>query len=103
MSAHDVSTAHAESAAEHAVVRSAVGLVDRTGHGVLEVTGRDRVKFLHAMLSNDIASLAPGQGCAATLLDIHGKVQVLLRVLVLDDRILIVTPPDFAARTTEAL
>src|SRR5438067_6948816 len=90
-------------AAEHAAVRTGVGLIDRSDHGVLEVTGRDRAKFLHAMLSNDITSLTPGQGCAATLLDIHGKIQVLLRVLVLDDRILMMTPPDFAAKTSEAL
>jgi folate-binding protein YgfZ len=90
-------------AAEHAAVRGSAGIVDRSEYGILEVTGRDRASFLHAMLSNDITSLAPGQGCAATLLDVHGKVQVLLRVLVLDDRVLVVTPPDFAERTNAAL
>jgi folate-binding protein YgfZ len=93
----------AHAAAEHAAVRRSVGVIDRSDHGVLEVTGKDRAKFLHAMLSNDVASLTPGQGCAATLLDVHGKVQVLLRVLVLDDRVVIITPPDHAAKTTEAL
>src|SRR5436190_9766174 len=90
-------------AAEHAAVRGAVGLVDRGDHGLLEVTGRDRAKFLHAMLSNEVATLAPGQGCAATLLDVHGKVQVLLRVLALDERLLVITPPDLAAKTNEGL
>ncbi len=89
--------------AEHAAVRGAVGLVDRGDHGLLEVTGRDRAKFLHAMLSNEVATLAPGQGCAATLLDVHGKVQVLLRILALDERLLVITPPDLAAKTNEAL
>src|SRR5438552_16733724 len=89
--------------AEHAAVRGAVGLVDRGDHGLLEVTGRDRAKFLHAMLSNEVATLAPGQGCAATLLDVHGKVQVLLRVLALDERLLVITPPDLAAKSHEAL
>src|ERR1051325_4991212 len=89
--------------AEYTAVRSGAGLVDRSDHGILEVTGKDRAKFLHAMLSNDIASLTPGQGCAATLLDVHGKVQVLLRVLVLDDRVLVITPPGYAARANEAL
>jgi len=53
-------------AAEHAAVRGGVGLIDRGDHGLLEVTGRDRAKFLHAMLSNDVVALTPGQGCAAT-------------------------------------
>src|SRR5438477_6482915 len=92
-----------DTAAEHAAVRKSVGIIDRSDDGVLEVTGRDRAKFLHAMLSNDVASLTPGQGCAATLLDVHGKVQVLLRVLALDDRLLVLTPPGLAASTTEAL
>jgi aminomethyltransferase len=95
--------ASAAIAAEHAAVRGGAGLIDRRDHGLLEVTGRDRATFLHAMLSNDIAGLTPGQGCGATLLDVHGKVQVLLRVLVLEDRILVITPPHFAAKTHEAL
>ena len=96
-------SSYGDPALEHAAVRTASGILDRTDFGLLEVTGRDRATFLHAMLSNDVASLGPGQGCAATLLDVHGKVQVLLRVLVLDDRLLVITPPDLAVKTNEAL
>ena len=88
---------------EHAAVRASVGLIDRSDLGVLEVTGRDRAKFLHAMLSNDITALTSGHGCSATLLDVHGKVQVVVRVLALDDRMLMLTPPGMAAKTNEAL
>lgn len=94
---------YGDPATEHAAVRNAVGVIDRTDHGLLEVTGRDRAKFLHAMLSNDIASLEPGQGCAATLLDVHGKVQLVLYVLALEERLLVVTPPGLASRAQEAL
>jgi folate-binding protein YgfZ len=90
-------------AAEYRSVRERCGVVPRGDHGVLEVTGRDRASFLHALLSNEIKALAPGQGCAATLLDVHGKVQVVLLVWALDDRILLVTPPGRAAATLEAL
>jgi len=79
-----------DSRAEYLVVREAVGLVDRRDLGVVEVSGRDRATFLNALLSNDVKALGAGQGCAATLLDIHGKVQALLTVWVLDDRILLV-------------
>jgi tRNA-modifying protein YgfZ len=88
---------------EYAAARGCAGLVDRRPYGVLEATGRDRAAFLNALLSNDVKSLAPGQGCAATLLDVHGKVQVVLLVWVLDERILIVTPPGTATSTLEAL
>ena len=91
------------SRAEYLAVRQHVGLVDRRDLGVVEVSGRDRASFLNALLSNDVKSLAAGQGCAATLLDIHGKVQALLLVWVLEDRMLLVTPPARAADTVEQL
>ena len=77
--------------------------MDRGHDGVLEVTGRDRATFLHALLSNEIKALAPGQGCAATLLDVHGKVQVVLFVWVLDERILLVVPPGTTRKILEML
>jgi folate-binding protein YgfZ len=88
---------------EYALVRRQVGFLDRADFGVLELTGRDRASFLHALVSNEIKALGPGQGCTATLLDIHGKVQVILYVWVADDRILVVTPPAMATKTAEAL
>src|SRR2546426_6909624 len=92
-----------ESLAEYRAARDAVGLVDRSDLGVVEVAGRDRAKFLHALLSNDVAALATGQGCAAALLDVHGKVQVTLVALALDDRVLLLTPPGMGESTVAAL
>src|SRR4029450_7261032 len=95
---------------EYTLVRRQVGFLDRTDFGVLELTGRDRASFLHALVSNEIKALGPGQGCAPTLLDVHGKVhavpvkvQALLFICVADDRIFVVTPPAPAAKTAEAL
>jgi folate-binding protein YgfZ len=88
---------------EYALVRGRVGLLDRADFGVLELTGRDRATFLHALVSNEIKALGAGQGCAATLLDVHGKVQVILFVWVAEDRIFVVAPPAMAAKTAEAL
>jgi len=94
---------YGDAAGEYAAARSGVGLSDRGHWGVLEVTGRDRAPFLHALLSNEIKALAPGQGCAAALLDVHGKVQVVLSAWVLEDRILLVVPPGIARKVAEAL
>jgi len=92
-----------DAAAEYAATRERAGLIDRRDWGVLEVTGRDRATFLHALLSNEIKALASGQGCAAALLDLHGKVQVVLLVWILDERILLVVPPGMARKVAEAL
>lgn len=40
----------------------------------IEVTGRDRVKFLHSFCTNDIKRLQPGQGCEAFVTNVNGKV-----------------------------
>ena len=40
----------------------------------IEVTGRDRVKFLHSFCTNDIKKLQPGQGCEAFVTNVNGKV-----------------------------
>jgi folate-binding protein YgfZ len=101
--AHDIPLDYGDPAAEYRAVRERAGVVDRSDHGVVEATGRDRAAFLHALLSNEIKALTPGQGCEATLLDIHGKVQVTLLVWVLDDRIVLVTPPGMASETYEML
>jgi aminomethyltransferase len=90
---------YGDPAAEYAAVRTAVGLIDLSEAGIVEVTGRDRAAFLHAMLSNDIKGLGPGRGCTSALLDVHGKVQTLLLVWVLDERILLVSPHGMAATT----
>ena len=94
---------YGDAADEYAAARRRAVLVDRGHYGILEVEGRDRASFLHALLSNEVKALAPGQGCAATLLDVHGKVQVVLYVWVLDDRILLVVPPGTARKVLEAL
>ena len=40
----------------------------------MSVRGKDRVSFLHNLLSNDIKGLQPGQGKPACLLDRQGKI-----------------------------
>jgi len=60
-------------------------LFDISGLDRVVVEGRDRIRFLHAMLSNDIASLQPGQGRWATLNSVQGKTVSDVRIFVLDD------------------
>jgi folate-binding protein YgfZ len=101
--AREIPLDYGDAAAEYRAVRQRVGVIDRGDRGLIEATGRDRASFLHALLSNEIKALTPGQGCAATLLDIHGKVQATLLVWVLDDRIVVVTPPGVAGAVYEQL
>ena len=101
--AREIPLDYGDVAAEYRAVRERAGVIDRADRGLIEATGRDRATFLHALLSNEIKALAPGQGCAATLLDVHGKVQATLLVWVLDERIVIVTPPGMGGAVYEQL
>jgi glycine cleavage system T protein len=59
--------------AEYHAVRQHVGLCDLSHRGLVRITGADRQRFLHAMVSNDTEHLQPGQGCYATFLTNKGK------------------------------
>jgi folate-binding protein YgfZ len=69
------------SATEYAAVRSAVGLMDLSYRGLLQLVGPDRLSFLQGMLSNDLRALKPFAGQHATLLTQQGKVIADVRVL----------------------
>jgi len=50
-----------DSDAEESALREGAGLSPNTWRGLLEVTGRDRVKFLHNVTTNDVLKLATGR------------------------------------------
>ena len=47
---------------------------------VLRVTGDDRLKWLHALLSQNIVNLKPEESCEALLLDPQGHIEAALHV-----------------------
>jgi folate-binding protein YgfZ len=79
----------ADPAAEYAAVRSGAVLLDLGYRTVVRVVGTDRVTFLQGMLTNDVAGLVPGTGCAALLLTIQGRVTADVRVAALEEALLL--------------
>ena len=59
---------------EHHAVRRAAGLFDIAHMGRLRFTGTDSVKFLDHLLTNDVASLKPGQVRYSLICDAAGGV-----------------------------
>lgn len=59
---------------EYQAVRQGAGLTDLSHLGWVRVTGADRQRFLHAMVSNDTESLEYGRGCYTTFLTNKGRV-----------------------------
>lgn len=84
---------YGDSVAEHRAVRATVGVFDLTSAGKLWITGAERIRFLQGVLAADVAALAPGSGTYSLLLTRDGRIASDLRVAVLADRVLLLTPP----------
>jgi aminomethyltransferase len=66
--------------------------------GRLLARGRDRVRFLHNITSNEVKKMAPGAGCYAFLLTAQGRIQADIHLFCFADRFLIDTEPDLRAK-----
>lgn len=55
------------------IIAAGSGWVDRRDRGRLRIAGRDARSFLHALLTNDIESLQPGQSAYAAYLTAQGR------------------------------
>ena len=66
--------------------------------GRLLARGRDRVRFLHNITSNEVKKMAPGGGCRAFLLTSQGRIQADLHLFRFDDWFLIDTEPDLRSK-----
>ncbi|MGI8510723.1 MAG: YgfZ/GcvT domain-containing protein [Gemmatimonadaceae bacterium] len=74
-------------------------LFDRSDRARIEVTGAQAVATLNGLVTNDVAMLKRGQGEYAAALTAKGKIIADLRILMLDDGLLL----DTSARAAEGL
>jgi tRNA-modifying protein YgfZ len=70
---------------------------------VLWLTGRDHLSFLQGMVSNDVLSLTPGQGCYAFHLTSKGQVLADALITCLADALLLITEPGWGQVLTDSL
>jgi glycine cleavage system T protein (aminomethyltransferase) len=89
--------------AEHRAVRTASGILDLSFRSKFAVKGRDAVKFLHRIVSNDVKALQPGQGAYATLLNAQGHILADMRIYLAADRLLVDTDADLRPKLMAAL
>jgi folate-binding protein YgfZ len=59
---------------EYAAATSGAALFDWSDHGIIELTGGDRVKFLHSFCTNDVKRLSTGQACEAFVTNVKGRI-----------------------------
>jgi folate-binding protein YgfZ len=75
-------------------LRETAAYLDLSGRGKIWATGEDRVRLLHAMTSNHVERLQPGQGCYAFFLNPQGRILADVNLFVLEDRILLDVEPE---------
>jgi len=76
---------------EYEKIRSGFGLVDFSFRGRVQVTGKDRINFLHRLLSIDVKNLAPGECVTGCFLTGTAKIQCLLDITVTENAVCIDT------------
>jgi len=88
---------------EYRAARETVALLDTNWHVIVTLSGRDRVKYLHNISSNDIKSLAEGRGTLALLLNPQGRILAELEVYALPEKLLVLSQASQRERTVGTL
>ena len=60
--------------AGYEALRSAAAWLDLSARGKIIATGEDRARLLHAMTTNQVEKLQPGEGCYAFFLNPQGRI-----------------------------
>jgi folate-binding protein YgfZ len=82
-----------ENTSSYQILTTAAGLVDLANRTRLEITGADRLEFLHGLCTNDIRKLVPGAGCEAFITTVQGKILNYVRVFTGPNSLVIDTVP----------
>lgn len=75
-----VPRSYGEAATEYRAAHTAAAVVDRSGRALVRVFGRDPVKMIDGLLTNDVATAPEGQGVYGALLTPKGKMVADVRV-----------------------
>ena len=94
---------HAAVLAGYDALRSTAAWLDLSSRGKIVVTGEDRARLLHAMTTNQIQQLQPGEGCYAFFLNAQGRILADANVFCRPDDFLLDVEPETRAPLVEHL
>ena len=87
----------------YTALRETAAWRDASDRGRIVLRGDDRVRLLHAMTTNHIEQLAPGDGCYAFFLNAQGRILADANILCFEDHILLDTEPETRTKVFEHL
>src|SRR5579863_9358333 len=82
------------STAGYDALTKSAALLDLSGRGRIRVTGEDRARLLHAMTTNHIQQMKPGDGIYVFFLNAQGRILADAYLLCFEDHFLIDTAPE---------
>jgi hypothetical protein len=88
---------------EYRAGKDSVAIFDTNWHAIFRLTGRDRVRYLHAITSNNIKELGEGYGVLALLLNPQGHILAELEVYALKESLLVLSHASVRERTAATL
>ena len=88
---------------QYNAAHNSAALIERSAQGTVALSGADRASFLHALLTNDIASLPKGRGVYAAYLTPQGRMISDMRVIETGSRLLLSVDRHVAAPLAERL
>ena len=75
-------------------LRTSAAAVDLSARGKLKITGEDRARLLHAMTTNHIQEMQPGDCRYAFFLNAQGRILADAWILCREDHMLVITEPE---------
>jgi len=84
-------------------LRQHAAWMDVSARGRIRVTGEDRARLLHAMTTNQIQTLKPGESCYAFFLNAQGRILADVNVMCFEDHLLLDCEPELRAKIYEHL
>jgi folate-binding protein YgfZ len=77
--------------------------MDMSNRARLRITGEDRARLLHAMTTNQVQTLKPGQGCYVFFLNAQGRILGDANLFCFADHFLLDTEPEMRTKLAEHL
>lgn len=95
---NEMATDYGDPRGEYAAAKAGAAIFELPEQTQVELTGRDRAKFLHNFCTNEIRGLSAGQGCEAFLTNVQGKVLAFVTVYATPDALWLAGTPDIAKK-----
>lgn len=84
-------------------LRTAQAWVDLSSRGKIKVTGEDRTRLLHAMSTNNVQEMKPGDAIYAFFLNAQGRILADAWIVCRPDDFMLLTEPETRQRVLEHL